>query len=65
MLKKARNKQVYGVINNKFYAGTTNKSSLEALKQVKHLDQVDDREIIFEENRPALMKIIRLGVNFK
>ena len=47
------------MINNKFYAGTTNKSSLEALKQAKHLDKFDDRETIFKENRPALMKIIR------
>ena len=48
--------------NTKFYAVDNTKNSLEALKQAAHLDLFEDREKIFSEHRPALMKLIRFDL---
>ena len=60
--KKARNKLVYGVINAKFYGGNSNKNSLDALKLATNVEDFEEREEIFKEHRPALMKLIRFEI---
>jgi len=57
--KKGRTKHVYGVNNTKFYAADSSQNSLQALKQAAKHDHPEDREKIFREQRPALMKLIR------
>ena len=58
-MKKGRNKVVYGVNNAKFYAESSDKNAVERLKMAAKEDTFEEREKIFEENRPALMKLIR------
>ena len=59
VIKKGRNKQVYGVNNTKFYAVDNSKESLTALKLAGAMGGFDEREEIFKKHRPALMKLIR------
>ena len=63
VMKKGRNKQVYGVNNTMFYAVDNSKESLNALKLASAMDVYEDREEIFKKNRPALMKLIRFRWN--
>lgn len=51
---------MYGVNNTKFYAVDNNQDSLQALKRAAQYDLPEDREKIFRDKRPALMKLIRL-----
>ena len=52
---------MYGVNNRKFYEEINDKNSIENLKLAGKKDDFGDREKIFEENRPALMKMIRFN----
>ena len=63
VMKKGRNKQVYGVNNTMFYAVDNSKESLNALKLASAMDVYEDREEIFKKHRPALMKLIRFRCN--
>ena len=63
LMKKGRNKQVYGVNNTMFYAVDNSKESLNALKLASAMDVYEDREEIFKKNRPTLMKFIRFRCN--
>ena len=58
-----RQKLVYGVINTKFYVESSSITSVEALKMARKVEQFEAREKIFEDNRKALMKMIRLVPN--
>lgn len=51
---------MYGVINTKFYVESSSITSVEALKMARKVEQFEAREKIFEDNRKALMKMIRL-----
>ena len=57
--KKGKKKQVYGVINTKYYVVDSRKSSLEALKQAGKVKNFEERELIFSTNRAALMTLMR------
>ena len=57
--KKGKKKQVYGVINMKYYVVDSRKSSLEALKQAGKVKNFEERELIFSTNRAALMTLMR------
>ena len=54
---------MYGVINTKFYVESSSITSVEALKMARKVEQFEAREKIFEDNRKALMKMIRLVPN--
>ena len=54
-----RQKLIYGVINAKFYIESSSITSVEALKMARKIEQFEARERIFEDNRKALMKMIR------
>ena len=58
--KKGKKKLVYGVNNTKYYSSNTSKQCVESLKMAGKVEQFEARENIFEDNRPALMKLIRL-----
>ena len=53
---------MYGVINAKFYVCNSNKSSLDALKLASNVEDFEEREEIFRQHRPALMKLIRFDI---
>jgi hypothetical protein len=55
-----KSKLQYGVINKKFYANVNDKGSVERLKLASRETSFEAREKIFEENRLALQKLIRL-----
>ena len=57
--KRGKKKLMYGVNNQRFYATNNSKSSLEALKTAGKIEQFETREQIFEDNRSALMKLMR------
>ena len=50
---------MYGVINSKFYVDSSSMTSVDALKMAGKVEHFEAREKIFDENRKALMKIIR------
>ena len=58
-----RQKLIYGVINAKFYIESSSITSVEALKMARKIEQFEARERIFEDNRKALMKMIRFVRN--
>ena len=55
-----KSKLQYGVINMKFYVSVNDKGSVEKLKMAGKETSFGAREKIFEENRSALQKLIRL-----
>lgn len=57
--KKGKKKLVYGVNNTKYYTSNTSKQCVESLKVAGKIEQFEAREKIFNDNRPALMKLIR------
>ena len=57
--KKGKKKLVYGVNNTKYYSSNTSKQCVESLKMARKVEQFEAREKIFEDNLPALMKLIR------
>ena len=57
--KKGKQKFVFGVNNRKWYEESNNKDSVESLKMAAQENDFNEREKIFEQNRPALMKMIR------
>jgi hypothetical protein len=58
--KKGKQKLVFGVNNKKWYQECNSNSSIENLKLATEVKEYEEREAIFEENRPALMKMIRV-----
>ena len=60
-MKKGKQKLQYGVNNKKFYVDIKDQNSVECLKRAGHVERFEEREEIFEENRPALMKMIRFS----
>ena len=57
--KKGKKKEVYGVNNKKWYEGSNDKNSVEKLRLAAQATDYEEREQIFEDNRPGLMKLIR------
>ena len=63
--KKGKLKRIYGVIQKKWHNTKVQKSSVDNLKLAGSISNFEDREEVFENNRPALTKLIRLieGLN--
>ena len=57
--KKGRKKLVYGVVQNKWYGGKMDSSSLDMLKRAGEIEDCMEREKIFSQCRLALMALIR------
>lgn len=57
--KKGRSKNIYGVIQQKWYNSQMPKNSLEALKMAGKLVEADARELVFSHNREAIMHLIK------
>jgi hypothetical protein len=60
--KKGRSRLIYGVNQKKWYATKVPASSIDALKQAGKVQQFQEREELFNQNRPGLMKLIKLGL---
>ena len=58
--KKGKKKLVYGVNQKRFYVETNDKHGIEDLKLAGKIEDFEEREAVFDRNRSALMKIIRL-----
>ena len=57
--KKGRCKLIYGVNQKKWYATKVPASSIDALKQAGKVRQFEEREELFNQNRPGLMKLVK------
>ena len=60
--KKGKPKYIYGVNNKKWYSPDSCKSSMDDLKLAGKVADFEEREQLFDKNRPALMKIIRFFI---
>ena len=63
--KKGKKKLVYGVNNAKYYSSNISKQCVESLRMAGKIEQFEAREKVFQENRPALMKLIRYSAIFE
>ena len=52
---------MYGVSQAKWYEESNDKESVGKLKNAGQIEDFEDRELIFKQNRPALMKTIRFN----
>ena len=62
---KGKKKLVYGVNNAKYYSSNISKQCVESLRMAGKIEQFETREKIFQENGPALMKLIRFSAIFE
>ena len=63
--KKGEKKQVYGVRNHKWYARSSSKEAIEALKLAGQVEAYEDREEIFDQNRAGLLYRYRNEFSFQ
>ena len=59
--KKTKKSLVYGVSQAKWYEESNDKESMGQLKNVGDMGTFEGRELILEQNRPALQKAIRFN----